>query len=48
MELDTVFERHNHFLTDSVMRLAIEIFPRRFTDLLVDNLVPLEKGGFVQ
>ena len=48
MELDAVFKRLDHFLMDCVMRLAVEIGPRRCTNLLVDYLVPLEKGGFVQ
>ena len=48
MELDPVCERLNCFLTDKVVQLAVEVGPRRCTDLLLDNFVPLKKSGFIQ
>ena len=49
MELNTVFKRLNRFLTGLVcMLLALEVGPRSDTDLLLDNLVPLEKGRIVE
>ena len=47
MELDTVFKRLNRFLTGLVLvHIALEVGPRRDTNLLENNLVPFEKGLF--